>query len=85
MRDSDDMNTYRQRAWEIAMDRHGYVTTSAAQDVGIPVIELAKMANRGRLHHIARGIYRFDEFPVSRFDQYFEAVLRVGDDDYLQG
>ena len=80
-----DMATYRQRAWDVAMDRHGYVTTADAHEAGIPVIELAKMAHRGRLHHVAHGIYRFDEFPVSRFDQYFEAMLRVGDDAYLHG
>lgn len=79
------MATYRQRAWEIAVGQHGYLTTGQAAEEGIPPIELAKLAARGRLHHVARGIYRFDEMPPTKFDQYFEAVLRVGDDAVLVG
>ncbi len=79
------MATYRQRAWDIAKEAHGYVTTKDATGAGIPAIELVKLAARGRLNHVARGIYRFDEFPATKFDQFFEAVLRVGDDAFLVG
>ncbi len=79
------MATYRQRAWEIAVGQHGYITTAQAEEEGIPAIELVKLAARGRLHHVARGIYRFDELPPSKFDQYYEAVLRVGDGAFLVG
>lgn len=67
------------------MGQHGYITTAQGEAVGIPAIELVKLAARGRLHHVARGIYRFDEMPPSRFDQYYEAVLRVGDGAFLVG
>ena len=77
--------TYRQRAWDIAKEAYGYVTTKDATGAGIPAIELVKLAARGRLRHVARGIYRFDEFPATKFDQFFEAVLRVGDDAFLVG
>ncbi|HVB70563.1 MAG TPA: type IV toxin-antitoxin system AbiEi family antitoxin domain-containing protein [Acidimicrobiales bacterium] len=79
------MATYRQRAWDIAKEAYGYVTTRAAAEAGIPAIELAKLAARGRLRHVAHGIYRFDELPATRFDQFFEAVLRVGDGAFLVG
>ncbi len=79
------MVTYRQRAWEIAVGQHGYLTTDQAAADGIPPIELAKLAARGRLRHVARGIYRFEEMPPTKFDQYYEAVLRVGEDAVLVG
>ena len=31
------------------------------------------------------GVYRFPDFPASRFDAYFEAVARVGGDAHLVG
>jgi len=77
--------TYRQKAWEVALGQYGYITTKDAIANGIPPVELPKLAARGRLRHVARGIYRFDEMPTTHFDQFFEAVLRVGDDAYLTG
>jgi len=79
------MATYRQRAWDIAVGQHGYITTRDARENGIPVIELVKLAARGRLQHVARGIYRFDELPPTKFDPFYEAVLRVGHDAVLTG
>jgi hypothetical protein len=80
-----EMATFRQLAWDIALDRRGYVTTVEARASGIPVVELAKIAHRGLLRHVAHGIYRFDEFPTTRLDQFYEALLRVGEDAYLVG
>jgi len=65
------------------MDRYGYVTTRDAEAEGVPVVELAKLAQRGGLDHIAYGLYRFDDIPHTGRDQYMEAVLRVGSDAYL--
>jgi predicted transcriptional regulator of viral defense system len=79
------MATYREQAWEIAVGRHGYVTTREAVQRGIPGIELVKMAARGKIRHLAHGIYRFDELPTSDLAPYYEAVLRVGDDSFLLG
>lgn len=77
--------TYRERAWDIAVGQHGYITTRDARDNGIPVIELVKLAARDRLQHVARGIYRFEELPPTKFDQFYEAALRVGEDAVLIG
>lgn len=79
------MATYRDRAWDIAVGQHGYITTRDARENGIPAIELVKLAARGRLQHVARGIYRFEELPPTKFDQFYEAALRVGDDAVLMG
>jgi predicted transcriptional regulator of viral defense system len=79
------MVTNRQRAWDIALDHYGYVTTAEAKAAGIPGIELVKLAGRGKLQHVAHGVYRFEEFPVGRFGQYYEAVMRVGGDAFLVG
>lgn len=77
--------TARQRAWEIATGQYGYVGVKEAAEAGIPNIELAKLAARGRLRHVAYGLYRMDEMPATPLDQYYEAVRRVGGDAHLTG
>lgn len=77
--------TYRQRAWELAIGQYGYVTTADAHELGIPVIELGKLSARGQIRHVAYGLYRFDDLPPTRYDTFFEAVARVGRDAHLTG
>lgn len=79
------MSTHRQRAWDLAMGQYGYISTDDAAAVGIPAVELAKIAGRGGLRHVAYGLYHFDDMPPTRYDQFYEAVRRVGDDAYLTG
>lgn len=75
--------TYRRRLYDRALDRYGYVTTQDAESIGVPPVELRKIAARGGLEHVAYGVYRFDDVPRTGRDQYMEAVLRVGPDAYL--
>jgi len=77
--------TYRQRLWELALDRFGYVTTQDALDLGIPPKELPKLAEHEGLEHVAYGLYRFPHFPPTPLNQYAEAVLRIGGDAHLTG
>lgn len=77
--------TYRRRAWELAIGQYGYATTADARALGIPVVELGKLAARGQIRHVAYGLYRFDELPPTHYDQFFEAVARVGGDAHLTG
>ena len=77
--------TYRQRAWELATGQYGYLTTADARELGIPVVELGKLSARGQVRHVAYGLYRFDDLPPTRYDQFFEAVARVGGDAHLTG
>jgi predicted transcriptional regulator of viral defense system len=81
----DLADTYRRRLRERALDQYGYVTTGDGSDLGVPPVELRKLASRGGLQHVAYGLYRFDDIPFTGRDQYMEAVLRVGRDAYLTG
>lgn len=75
--------TYRRQLREIALDQYGYVTTRDAEGLGVPTVELRKLAQRGGLDHVAYGLYRFDDIPRTGRDPYMEAVLRVEPGAYL--
>ncbi len=77
--------TYRRRLHERALEQYGYVTTADADDLGIPTVELRKLAYRGGLEQVGRGVYRFEDIPHDGKEQFMEAVLLVGGDAYLVG
>lgn len=77
------VETYRRRLWEYALDRYGYVTTEDAAALDIPPVELAKLARRGTMENIARGVYRFPDLPRTSRGMFMEAVLWVGRDSAL--
>ena len=77
--------TYRRKLLGRAQDQYGYVTTRDADELGIPPVELRKLAQRGGLQRVARGVYRFDEVPATGHDQLMEAVLTAGPGAYLTG
>lgn len=77
--------TYRQTVRELALDNYGFVTTRAARRAGVPAVELPKIASRGGLVNVAYGLYRVLDVPVTPFDQFAEALLRVGEGAYLHG
>lgn len=76
-------NTYRRQPHERALDQYGYVTTRDAAALGIPPVELRKLAERGGLTHVARGVFRFDDLPHTGREPFMKAVLRVGDGAFL--
>lgn len=75
--------TYRQQLRELANESYGYITTRDAADLDIPAVELRKLAARGALQHVSRGVYRFADARRTHRDAYAEAVIRTGDDAYL--
>lgn len=77
------VRTYRRVLWDIALSQYGYVTTRDAADAGIPPVELRKLAHRGFLDRVGRGVYRFPDAPTSGLDGYMEAVLWAGPDAAL--
>ena len=79
------MPTYRELLREIAYGNHGYVTTEDAADVGVPAVELPKLAARGGLVRTGHGLYRVADIPPAEDDQFAEATLRVGHDAHLRG
>ena len=76
---------YREIVRELAMDQYGYVTTMEAASAGVPAGELPKLAARGGLENIAYGLYRVPDVPRTEFDQFAEALARVGEGAYLHG
>lgn len=76
---------YRDIVREIALDNHGYVTTRAAAEAGVPTVELPKLAARGGLENVAYGLYRVTDIPPTAQDEFAEALLRAGDGAYLHG
>lgn len=75
--------SYRTMLRDHAYDQYGYVTTNDAADLGVPAVELRKLAARGALTQIGYGLYRVKDVPRSSRDQFAEAVLRVGPDAFL--
>jgi predicted transcriptional regulator of viral defense system len=75
--------TYRRTLEEVAADRGGYLTTREAEEVGVPAVELRKLAQRGGVEHVGHGLYRFETVPRSPHDDFLRAVLQVGPDAYL--
>jgi len=71
--------TYRQQLRELAFDTHGVVTTAQARAVGVPAVELRKLAARGALTQLGHGVYRMLEAPFGRMDEYAEAVALAGE------
>lgn len=69
---------YRDTVREIAFDQYGYVATRDAVEAGVPAGEPPKLAARGALENIAYGLYRVPDVPPTCFDQFAEALLRVG-------
>lgn len=76
---------YRDIVREIALDHYGYVTTRDADQAGVPAGELPKLAARGGLENVSYGLYRVPDIPLTRYDQFAEALLRVGEGAYLHG
>lgn len=76
---------YRDIVREIALDQYGYVTTRDAAEAGVPAGELPKLAARGGLENVAYGLYRVPDVRPTEFDQFAEALLRVGAGAYLHG
>jgi predicted transcriptional regulator of viral defense system len=71
--------TIRGALWDAAMEQYGYVSALNADDLDIPVVELGKLAARGKLTRVWQGVYRFPEWPVSANDHLMEAVLWTRD------
>lgn len=77
--------TYYDQIYEIAVDNYYLISTKDAADAGIPPVELAKLAHRGKLENISRGLYRLARHVPHPNDAYAIAVARVGAGAYLFG
>lgn len=80
-----DNSGYRSALYALAAEHHGFVTTEMARAIGVPSVEVRKLAARGGMFSIARGLYRVEGIDGGDRAPYAEAVLRVGDDAHLVG
>lgn len=77
--------TYYEEIYDLAIDNHYLVTCAQAVREGIPRVELAKLAHRGRLDNLGYGLYRLAQWVPDASYPYAEAVTRVGEGAYLEG
>ena len=77
--------TYYNDIYEYAADNFGLITSAQAKNMGIPSIELVKLAHRGRLTRIGQGVYRIHHYIPTEFDGFAAAVALVGDGAYVYG
>lgn len=77
--------TYYDDIYEVAADDYGLISSAAAKGMGIPAIELVKLAERGRLVRVGHGLYRIARYVPTPYDSYAEAVALVGPGAYLYG
>lgn len=75
--------SYRERLFDLAREQHGFITTKDAHYLDIPPIELRKLAHRGKLTNIRRGVYQFPQLGGSLNESFLLATLNIGVDAYL--
>lgn len=79
------LSTYRDVLYNVAVDHHGYVTTNMATAAGVPAVEVRKLAARGGLTNVARGLYQVDGIDGGDRAPFAGAVYMVGQDAHLRG
>ena len=63
--------------YALAEERDGLLTSKEARALGVQDSVLIRLAQRGRLERMTRGVYRIVHYPADRFAQYREAVLWI--------
>lgn len=73
--------------YEDAIGRYGLISTARARVLGIPALQLVKLARRGRLERVGCGLYRLAATLPYEGDApaYALAVESVGEDAALHG
>ena len=61
--------------YALAEEHDGLLVSKDARALGIQDSVLVRLAQRGRLERMSRGVYRIAHFPADRLSQYREAVL----------
>jgi predicted transcriptional regulator of viral defense system len=70
--------TYLRTLMDAAALQRGFVTPKNARDLGVPPVELPKLAARGALVHCSYGLYRVAGYPSQAGDELVKAVLWAG-------
>lgn len=66
--------------YQIAEDQAGYFSLPQAQALGLQRSQIYREAKRGKFLKSGSGVYRFRQFPASRFEEIHSAVLSAGQD-----
>lgn len=61
--------------YALAEEHDGLLASKDARALGIRDSVLVRLAQRGRLTRMSRGVYRIAHFPADRLAQYREAIL----------
>ena len=64
--------------YQIAEDQAGYFSLSQARDIGLSRSQIYREIRRGKFERAAWGVYRFVQYPASRFEGIHIAVLSTG-------
>ena len=71
--------------WGMAEDHFGIITTKQAEENGVTKQCLVKMAERGTLTRLGRGVYQVKHHVRGPYDHYAAAIAIVGEGAYLRG
>jgi predicted transcriptional regulator of viral defense system len=61
--------------YALSEEHGGLLLSKEARALGIKDSVLVRLAQRGRLERMARGVYRIAHYPADRLSQYREAIL----------
>ena len=77
--------TYYNQIFDEAIGNYGLISSSKAKGMGIPAVELVKLANRGRLRRLGYGVYKLVQYSPAPdgLDAYADSLALVGEDAYL--
>ena len=64
--------------YQIAEDQAGYFSLTQARELGLRRNQIYREVQRGKFVSAERGVYRFVQFPASRFEEIHRAVLSAG-------
>ena len=78
------MNSY-EKIYDESIGNYGLITSARASELGISNMALVLLAQRGRLLHVGRGLYRLAHYVPTEYDGYAQAVMLVGENAYLYG
>lgn len=77
--------SYYEQIYDEAIGKNGIITSQQALKLGIPSVELVKLARRGKLTRLGHGVYRIDKFFPTMSDPYAIAVALCGEGAYVIG
>lgn len=64
--------------YQIAEDQAGYFSLAQSRAIGLRRNQIYRGVTRGKFKKAQRGVYRFLQFPASRFEEIHIAVLSAG-------